>query len=345
MANRTAALVGTNNPHSLGWLTALRSCPLFSRVVVYSEESVDVEADAVYKDINGLVMEERLSMAVVCSRNDVAPRLAARLVRAGVPIILEKPVARNTAEIARIMRIARKNKVICTVAFQNRFQPLAVELRNLVQARALGRIVSIEANMVTNTVRQRNPKHWLFDEEIAGGGILHWLACHTIDLIRYLTGQEFQSVMAKVGTLGGEAISVEDVAAMVFQMSDGAIGSLHAGYVLRSRYGDIGLKIRGTLGEAVWPMFGIDGRMNTLYVRSDAPAYATAQKRDITMPFREEPPGYGGALTQALIGNVIDAVERRGHLVVRCEDAYRAMQVIQAAYRSSETGREIKIRT
>ena len=87
--------------------------------------------------------------------------------------------------------------------------------------------------MITSTVQQRNPDHWLFDRAQGGrGAILHWLAIHTVDLIRYISGLEYQGVSAHKATLSGTGIDVEDVLAASFCMDNGALGSLHAGYVL-----------------------------------------------------------------------------------------------------------------
>ena len=60
--------------------------------------------------------------------------------------------------------------------------------------------------MVTSQVKFRNPKHWLFDRSISGGGILSWLGCHYIDLLCYIMAADITSVSAVVDTLSGEDI-------------------------------------------------------------------------------------------------------------------------------------------
>ncbi|MBI2190708.1 MAG: Gfo/Idh/MocA family oxidoreductase [Planctomycetes bacterium] len=344
MSTVTAALLGLDNPHSSSWFSAFKHSPHVQRTVVFGPEGDCAGADAVYRDLDALLKQESPDFGLVCTRNDRAPALAAALIRAGIPTIVEKPVARTPGEVRRLTLLARKHGVVLTAGYSNRFQPLAQEFRRLVREGALGRVVSIEANMVTSTVRQRHPDHWLFDHAAAGGGILSWLACHTFDLIRFITGLEFRRVSGQVATLSGENITVEDVAAVSFEMSNGALGTLHAGYVLRSRYGDIKLNMRGTLGEASWPMYGLNGRMDTLYVRSDAPGWETTARKDITAPYREEPPGYGESLSQALIANVLAAAKGKRKLLISGDDAFRALQVIDAAYQSSRTGRAVALR-
>ena len=118
---------------------------------------------------------------------------SAQLLQVGVPVIAEKPVARTATDIARLNEIAAAAPDLMGDGL---FEPLSsdclVKARKLVAAGVLGRIVSIEGRMVTSTVQQRNPDHWLFDHAQAGGGILHWLAIHTVDLIRYISGLEYK---------------------------------------------------------------------------------------------------------------------------------------------------------
>ena len=201
--------------------------------------------------------------------------------RVGVPVIAEKPVARTAADIARLNEIAAAQQVLWATAFLNRCHPIASKARQLVAAGVLGRIVSIEGRMITSTVQQRNPDHWLFDRAQAGGGILHWLAIHTVDLIRYISGLEYQAVSAHKATLSGTGIDVEDVLAASFCMDNGALGSLHAGYVLPRRYGDIYLCFRGTAGDATWMMQDWDGRGDRLIVQSQAEGWAEDEYRQI----------------------------------------------------------------
>ena len=197
-----AALVGLDNPHSKGWLTSLQHCEAVDRLVVCSTEEC-TGVDQVYGNLDALLAGEKLGLAIVCTRNDQAPDRIAQLLQVGVPVIAEKPVARTAADIARLNEIAAAQQVLWATAFLNRCHPIADKARQLVAAGVLGRIVSIEGRMITSTVQQRNPDHWLFDRAQAGGGILHWLAIHTVDLIRYISGLEYKGVSAHKATLSG----------------------------------------------------------------------------------------------------------------------------------------------
>ena len=336
-----AALVGLDNPHSRGWLTSLQHSEAVGRLVVCAAEECP-GVDAVYGRLDALLAAEKLGLAIVCMRNDQAPERIAQLLQAGVPTLAEKPVGRTAADIARLNELAAAQQVLWATAFLNRCHPIAAETRQLIAAGVLGRIVSIEGRMITSTVQQRDPDHWLFDRARAGGGILHWLAIHTVDLIRYISGLEYQSVSAHKATLSGTGIDVEDVLAASFCMDNGALGSLHAGYVLPRRYGDIYLCFRGTAGDATWVMHDWDGRGDRLIVQSQAEGWSEDEYRQFDLAVGEAP-GYGGAAGLGFIADFVAASRGRGAFITHGDDAWQAMRFVEAAYEAAERGCQVEL--
>jgi predicted dehydrogenase len=287
-----------------------------------------------------LAGDSRPDAVLLSVRNDQAPDLGARLLAAGIPCIIEKPSGRTSADIEALNAAAAAGGTIWAPGFLNRLQPAARRIRRLVNEGALGQIRSIEARMVTSSVSQRNPDHWLFSKQVAGGGILHWLAIHTIDLIRYLTGQEFGEVSGHCSTFT-RGIDVEDMAALTFTLGGGAVGNLHAGYILRQRYGDIGITLRGDLGEIVWPQWDVDGRQDTLYLHTEGPASEGAEAEVV----RLEPPGgagYGGDLGQQFVRSFLHAAKMGGQFITSGDDALRAMRFVEAAYAASDSGTRVR---
>ena len=351
----TVALVGITGPHSGGWLETLQNLPEVDQLLVCD---VDEDASVVHAtsethpgthvpaDVSRVSFDTLLSdsgrpdMALLSVRNDQAPDLGVRLLRAGIPCIIEKPSGRTSADIESLNEAATAGGTIWAPGFLNRLQPAARRIRRLVSEGALGHIQSIEARMVTSCVAQRNPAHWLFQKDVAGGGILHWLAIHTIDLIRYMTGQEFDEVSGytRIFTRG---IDVEDMAALSFTLKGGAVGNLHAGYILRQRYGDIGITLRGDLGEIVWPQWGFEGRQDTIYLHNEGPESEGLGPEIVTL----KPPtgaGYGGGIGQQFVRSFIHAARMGGSFVTDGNDALRAMRFVEAAYSASTSGTRVK---
>ena len=213
-----AALVGLTAPHSKGWLETLRNSPEIECLHACDLDGAVPENDdgiaEVYSGLDALFDSVRPDFALVSVRNDLAAETGSRFLSEGIPVIIEKPAGRTAAEIAGLNELSRRHSTPWATGFTNRLAPAVCEIRRMVAAGALGRVVSVEGRMVTSSVEQRNKDHWLFSKEVAGGGILHWLAIHTIDLIRFTTGLEYDSVSAHVATLSDTGVDVEDTAAV-----------------------------------------------------------------------------------------------------------------------------------
>ncbi len=342
----TAALVGLTAPHSKSWLQTLRTTPEFGRLLVCDLEGAVPQSeegiDGVYSSLDELFDSARPDFALVSVRNDQAADAGSRFLSEEVPIIIEKPAGRTAAEIAGLNELSRRHSTPWATGFTNRLAPAVCEMRRLVAGGALGRVVSIEGRMVTSSVEQRNKDHWLFSKEVAGGGILHWLAIHTIDLVRFITGLEYDSVSAQVATLSDTGIDVEDTAAVSFSMSNGAVGSLHAGYMLRKRYGDISLTVRGTLGDVAWSSYGFEGAGHTVQLQSEAPGWETIASQMVNL----EPQGgtgYGGRVGTEFVARFVHCARTRKDFVTDGEDAIRAMRFVEASYASSARGESIRL--
>src|SRR5439155_26719228 len=106
----------------------------------------------------------------------------------------------------------------------------------------------------TSSVTSRDPRSYLFSDAVSGGGILHWLGCHWIDLFLHFFREPVVAVSALTGTLSGEPIDVEDVAAVSLRFAGGALVSLHAGYLTPrgEAAGDSALRLYGRQGWAAW---------------------------------------------------------------------------------------------
>lgn len=336
-----AALVGGDNPHAGGWLETLRHAPSISEVGLCGEWDGQDEEFEVYPNVDALLSSGAWGMALVCTHNALAPMLAHRLLEAGVPTLVEKPVARTAREIAELNRLAERVGVPWSTCFLNRYHPAVRTMKNWVQEGAIGQLLSVEGRMVTSTVAQRNPSHWLFSHKEAGGGILHWLGVHTVDLVRFISGCEFNRVSAETATLV-EHIDVEEVASAAFRLDGGAIGHIHAAYALPRRYGDISMALRGSDGDISWQSWDYAGRQERLVVQSRVGKWAD-------QPYCEEVcnppvgPGYGGQMGIDFVGDFIAAAQRNEPFVCSGMDALRAMQFIEGAYQSAESGQRVEL--
>lgn len=349
--------LGATHPHTRGHLRTLELMDEVASVILWDESREALEQvrqergekiETVTTSLDEALSRKDAAFALVALRNDQTPDAIVRAASAGKHILTEKPVGLNASEVARAIDAVAKAGVTLSVCYQNRYNPVSQDIRRLVREGALGRIMAVELRLITSQVKFRNPRHWLFDRKLAGGGMLSWLGCHYLDLIRYLLDDEITAVSAMADTLSGEAIDVEDVACLSLRFGRGALGTLQCGYMLPvSRSGYTGatydsfIGIRGTLGRIAWRPF--EREATGLHIESVAPGWEAAPGRVIQYDFAKSD-AYGGAFGLEFVQDFVKAAQTGGAPPATGQDALRVMQVIDAAYESSRTGRRIDVK-
>jgi predicted dehydrogenase len=297
-----------------------------------------------YTSVDELIREEDFELAVVVLPAAEVPAAGIKLAEAGKHMYLEKQFARRSGELAELVRAVRRNGVVAMPGYPHRFNPVCRELKQLIDDDLLGRPLDIEVRLVTTQVRPglRDPQSFLFTDAGEGGGVLHMLGCHYLEVMRYLMGCEIKSVQAMVGRpVGFIDEPLEDVALVAMEYENGAFGTMHAGYLqtARSEY-DQTLVFRGTEGEAHWtPMGG-----PALMARSTRDSWKDAPERTIHHRLEPGPAGYANSTwmfnwMQNFVYRARDARDPELTMV----DALRVLQSIDAIYESANSGRRVTV--
>lgn len=355
MPELTAALIGLRHPHSAGHLRTLDCLPEVTRIVLWDEDPAaagDLRGEALDTPVEPaaslaeLLARRDLDFVVAAERNDRNPDLFAAVLEAGHHLLAEKPFGRTAGDARRVVAAAERAGRTLSVFYTNRFNPLVAEAQRLVRAGALGTLYSLEVRMLTTQVRFRGPDHWLFDRAAAGGGMLSWLGCHSLDLMQFLTGDPIVSVAAEVATRGGDGIDVEDAATLSMRLGSGALASLHAAYVLALGGGgfynpagyDQHFGVYGRQGRLWWDDHGPP----ELHLESRAPEFASAPRRTFTFTPAESR-AYGGGYGERFVRAFIAATRDEGPAPCPGEAAVRVALIVDAAYESARTGRRVAV--
>ena len=288
-----------------------------------------------YPDLGALLTEARPDAVMVSTYPVDMPTWMLQIVRAGVHLWAEKPVAARADQLAPVRAAIAERDLHFSTGYSWRFNPIARHIRNAVQQGLLGKPYALAVNFTTTSVKRRDPASWVFQSALSGGGVLNWLGCHWFDLMRFITGSEIASVTAIEANVGGEDIDVEDAAAVSLRFDNGMIGSLHAGY-FNSAGGETGVRLHGSRGWARWDLAD-----QACTISSDHPDWAAAPQRHFHMPAADYP-GYG-ADGRALVKAFAAAIRGEGDSGYRVDDAIRALQIIEAAHESAASGRTIDV--
>ena len=125
-----------------------------------------------------LLAEERLDALIVATPTTAHHDLALAAIERGVPVLIEKPLARTVEEGLELVRAAERAGVLLQVGHIERFNPAVEELGRRLAGGALSRIFSIK------TVRG-GP----LPERIRDVGVTVDLATHDVDIICHLAGE------------------------------------------------------------------------------------------------------------------------------------------------------------
>lgn len=144
---------------------------------------------------------------------------------AGKNILCEIPTALNSDQIVEMIKVCKHNNVLLVIDHLHRFHPLVKKVKELLDKRILGKIVSITASYHINRSPDNN---FRFKKELSGGGALRDLGIQMIDMLRYLGGEisEAKGFMDNVYYMS----EVEDFASASLKFENGGYGYFSVSY-------------------------------------------------------------------------------------------------------------------
>jgi predicted dehydrogenase len=173
------------------------------------------------------------------------------IVRAGVPVFVEKPLSHTVENISEIAGLVKNKKLTSLVGCNMRFHPGPAKVKQLLDEGQLGKILfaRIHAGSYLPEWRPNSDyrSNYAARVETGGGCILDYI--HEIDLARWYLG-EVRSVFCSAAHLSSIEIETEDVAFLVCRHASGAMSEIHLDYVQRTY--ERGCQIVGELGSVFW---------------------------------------------------------------------------------------------
>jgi predicted dehydrogenase len=282
-----------------------------------------------YSDLDRMLAEQNLDLALVTSLPRDAADAIVTCANAGVHMLADKPVTRNAADCRRAADAVREAGVRCMVGLTNRLLGGWPDMRAMVQSGRLGRLLSAEAVFVTSSVAVRDPRNHLFHEG-HGHGVLHWLGCHWVDALLWVSGERITEVQAMSANVLGEQIDVEDAISVAFRLSGGGLGTMHFVNAFPRPNSDGYLAFRGVKASAKVDAGGVLQFVGP--GSRDDPLLGEQRTYDVM-----EPGGYGPSSLVA-IRSLITAVRENTPTPVTLDDMAAALAVIDAAYASAADG-------
>lgn len=282
-----------------------------------------------FTDYKEMLKLDELDAVSVCLPNVMHEPVAVAALAAGKHVLCEKPLAANAEQAAKMVKTAEKAGKVLAMALNFRYQGRSLTAKRLIEAGELGEVYYAKTAMLRNNAI---PKGWFHVKERSGGGPLLDLASHVLDVTWWLMGcpepvSASGSTFKKLGVAGkgmgswgvgyGDGpVDIEDLAVGLIKFKDGQLLFVEVSWALHTPPAEY-CHIYGTEGGVtVFPEFAIH-----------KPSASTPKMEPDKDRIRE------------FIRSVLDGTEPLGP----GRDGLKVMQMLDAIYKSAETGKEAVI--
>ncbi|TYL40731.1 gfo/Idh/MocA family oxidoreductase [Natronococcus pandeyae] len=304
-----------------------------------------------YETHEGLVVDDDVDAVIVTTPNRFHEPITVDALEAGCHVLVEKPLAHTLESAERIADAAAAAPGVCMVGFHNRHAASMAMFDEQDKRGRFGDLTHVEANYV----RRRGvpgPGSWFTDPDLAGGGSLLDIGVHALDLALYaMDFPEIVEVSGVVRTTFGmdpeyadpdgfgdawdaeaETYDVDDSVTAFVRCKGGKTISLEAAWAT-NREPSMDFRVRGTDAGAQFDIGSTD--MEIL----EAGTAGCDHYADVDMTGDSSLTGHKEQDAKFL-ETIAAGVEPETNTI---EEALTVQRVIDAIYRSSETGRAQEI--
>jgi predicted dehydrogenase len=179
-----------------------------------------------YYSIEDLLQNEPdLDVVAVCTPNGYHAEHSIKSLQAGRHVLCEKPLCLTKAAAWQLIETEKFCRRRLFVVKSNRYNPILVQLKKMIDEKSLGNIYSFHLSCIWN-----RPKEYYNDwhgTNFPDGGTLYTQFSHYIDALLWLLGEVKEVEGFRKNSAHQNVIEFEDNGVAALLMESGCIGSLH----------------------------------------------------------------------------------------------------------------------
>lgn len=268
----------------------------------------------VYEDYRQMLKEVDLDAVEIHSPHTLHYAQGMDVLRAGKHLLMEKPLVCSTPHAYDLIEAGKG--LVFMISYQRHFQGPYLYVRDQVQKGALGKIQYVAALQSQGWMRGTKGT-WRQQKTLSGGGQINDSGSHLIDILLWTTGLTAESVFAYQQSYDCE---VDIDTALSMRFTNGAQGTI-------SIVGD---------SPMWWEEFSVWGNQGVLLYRNGKimqRAFGATEMTEVTELLPDSTPDR----------NFVDAILGRAQVGVPPECGLRVIELTEAAWRSAELGRAVKV--
>jgi predicted dehydrogenase len=210
-----------------------------------------------YDNAEDLINDPDVNAIYIATPPDAHEGLAIKAMRAGKPVYIEKPMARNATECDRINAESKRTGIPVFVAYYRRALDYFLKVKELVESGVIGEVRFVDICLQWQPYEEEvgeNPKpRWRVDPEISGGGHFHDLASHQFDFLEFVFGP----VKSAIGFARNQAgmYEADDIVVANFEFESGVLGKGSWCYTIHKDQREDQAQIIGSKGRITFSFF------------------------------------------------------------------------------------------
>ena len=282
---------------------------------------------AMYKDLEKVVSSPEVDAVVINAYTSQHPELMRAAIKYGKHIFTEKALTIRTREADEIVEAVNNSDIKFMISLPSRTRPETLFMKEALDKGWLGKITLMRARVAHMASLDHwfsGGSAWFANEELAGGGALFDLGCHTVDVMRWFMGEP-KNVVAKIQTFS-DAYPIDDNSAIIVEFKNGALGILDTAWVHRA-------------GPNPIEIYGTDG-----YVGRDPNGGLTLTSTQL------QPEGIQGFIKPTKLPDAlpvpmdqwISAILHDAPMTITVEDGRNLTQLLEGAYKAAKERREVE---
>jgi len=256
-----------------------------------------------YNSIEKLMENEDFDAAFVCTPTITHSEIAKKLIENKKHVFIEKPMTYLSEDGQNLIEIAKKNNVVLTCGYIERFNPAVDTVKNFLKSKKYGELIRLEFYR-----EHRMPQH------INDVGIIYDTSVHDIDTAMWLFNETPEVVFARSGKINHEH---EDFATIMLGFKNNKIATISSNWITPTRV------------------------RNFNAVCTDARIFSDFITQEIRIETDKGSENYSGERKEPLsleIKNFIDAIEGKNEIIVKPEHAVNVTKIAEASLLSSQKG-------
>jgi predicted dehydrogenase len=304
-------------------------CDLDKKLLAQRAEQYGVEKT--FTDYKKMLALDEVDAVSVCVPNDLHRPMTAGALAAGKHVLCEKPPALNARQARNMADAARKAKRVLMYALVQRFHAESQLLRQFIDRGQLGDIYFARTAYLRRRGIPVGKEGWFINKKRAGGGALIDIGVHCLDRAWWLMGNPKPvrvsgASYAKFGHTVTKRYpyTVDDASFALIKFENGASLIVEAtwAYNLPPKHHT---ELAGTKGGAtVGPL--------TIYT----------ERQGVVCDIKPEVKRGNGF--EGETAHFVECIMKKKQPIANAEQGIQLMQMLDAVYKSSETGKEVVIK-